>query len=309
MLFLIGLLLLQNPYLMIPDWGELPAGFKWGEVIGVEADSTGNIYVIHRCSTGDGNGNGTCAGRTEPPILKFDASGKFLQSWGAGMFVYPHGFHIDREGFIWATDARTANGHGQQVYKFSPDGKRLMSLGTAGASGATNDRFNGPTDVAIGPNGDIFVADGHFGNHRVVKFSKDGTFIKTWGMRGTGPGEFNLPHTIAIDSRSRVFIGDRNNNRIQIFDANGTFLEEWKQFGRPSNIFISKDDTIYVTDSESNAERNPGWARGIRIGSAEDGSVRAFISDTDPEAVTADSQGSIYAAIVTRRTLDKYVRR
>ena len=309
MLFLIALLFLQLPYRMIPNWGELPAGFTWGEVIGVEVDSAGSIYVIHRCSNGAGTGNGTCAGRTEPPILKFDATGKFLQSWGVGLFVYPHGFHIDREGFIWATDARTANGRGQQVYKFSPDGKLLMSLGTAGVTGETNDRFNGPTDVAIAPNGDIFVADGHFGNHRVVKFSKDGTFVKAWGVRGVGPGEFNLPHTIAIDSRGRVFIGDRNNNRIQIFDADGKFLEEWKQFGRPSNIFIARDDTIYVTDSESNLERNPGWNRGIWIGSAKDGSVRSFIANTDPEAVTADAQGNIYAAIVTRRTLDKYVRR
>jgi len=307
MFLLVFLLAFQaNPYRMFENWPQVPPGFVWGEVIGVEADKAGNVYVLQRCSNGDGNGNGTCVGRSEPPVLKFDPSGKFLGSWGEGQFVYPHGFHIDRDGFIWATDARAANGRGQQVYKFTADGKLVMSIGTAGMAGEGPYLFNGPTDVAVSANGDVFITDGHFGNARIVKYSKDGTFIKAWGKRGAGPGEFNVPHTIAIDSKGRLFVGDRSNNRIQIFDPDGKLLEEWKQFGRPSNIHIAADDTIYVTDSESNAERNPGWERGIRIGSAKDGIVKEFIRDTDPEGVTADSSGNVYSAVVTRKKLDKY---
>ena len=299
----------QNPYSMIENWPQIPSGFVWGEVIGVEVDRAGNIYVLHRCSTGEGNGNGTCVGRTEPPVLKFDSNGKFLGSWGSGVFVYPHGFHIDPNGFIWATDARAANGRGQQIYKFSPEGQLLMSIGTAGMSGEGPYLFNGPTDVAVAGNGDVFVTDGHFGNGRVVKFSSDGTFIKAWGKRGSLPAEFNVPHTVAIDSAGRVFVGDRANNRIQIFDQNGNLLDTWKQFGRPSNIHITTNDTIYVADSESNTERNPGWERGIRIGSAKDGVVREFINNTDPEGVTSDSQGNVFSAVVTRKKLDKYLRK
>jgi sugar lactone lactonase YvrE len=296
----------RNSYRVIENWPQLPAGFVWGEVIGVEVDSAGNVYVLHRCSNGEGTGNGTCAGRSEPPVLKFDSSGKFLGSWGVGMFVYPHGFHIDPDGFIWATDARAAGGRGQQVYKFTSDGTLVLRIGTAGTSGEGPYLFNGPTDVAVAHNGDVFVTDGHFGNARIVKFSKDGTFVKAWGKRGSGRGEFNVPHTIAIDSTGRLFVGDRSNNRIQIFDQDGNFLEEWKQFGRPSNIHIDRADTIYVTDSESNAERNPGWERGIRIGSAKDGSVKEFIDNTDPEGVTSDARGNVYSAVVTRKKLDKY---
>jgi sugar lactone lactonase YvrE len=183
------------------------------------------------------------------------------------------------------------------------------------------DTFNQPSDVVVATNGDIFVADGHDrqSNARIVKFSKDGTFIKTWGKRGSAPGEFDTPHAIAIDSRGRVFVGDRGNNRIQVFDPNGTFLEEWKQFSRPSGIYIDANDVIYVADSESNTKRNPGWKRGIRIGSARNGTVTAFIPDPEPspdtsatsgaEGVTADAEGNVYGAEVGPKGLKKYVRK
>jgi sugar lactone lactonase YvrE len=237
------------------------------------------------------------------------------------MFVQAHGLYIDRDGFIWVTDGRGKDGKGQQVFKFSPDGKVLLTLGTAGVAGDGPNTFNAPSDVAIAENGDIFVADGHGGetNARVVKFSNDGRFIKSWGKKGSGPGEFNIPHTIAFDSKGRVFIGDRGNNRIQIFDQDGKFLDEWKQFGRPSGIFIAKDDTMYVVDSESNTARNPGFQRGIRIGSAKDGKVVAFVPGSDPnpdtttilgaEGVGVDKMGNVYAAEVGRQTLTKYVKK
>jgi sugar lactone lactonase YvrE len=269
----------------------------------VDPDSDGNLWVFHRA---------------EPPLLKFDVEGRLLKRIGEGMFVQPHGLHIDRDGNLWATDAQAKDGKGQQVFKFSRDGRVLMTLGTAGLAGEGPNAFNGPTDVAIGANGDIFVTDGHV-NNRVVKFSKDGKFLLSWGKKGSGPGEFNLPHTIALDSKGRVFVGDRENSRIQIFDQNGRYLEEWKQFGRPSGIYIAKDDTIYVADSESNATRNPGFKRGIRIGSARDGTLTAFIPDTDPnpdtstsgaaEGVAADARGNVYGARVRQKILLKYERR
>lgn len=295
-----------NPYREVDNWAQLPAGMKWGQVISVDGDTAGNVWVFHR---------------GEPPLLEFDSSGKLLKSFGQGMFVQSHGLFLDRDGNIWVTDGRAKDGKGQQVFKFSPDGKVLMTLGKAGVSGDGPDTFNGPSDVAIASNGDIFVADGHGGNTnaRVVKFSKDGTFIKAWGKKGSAPGEFNIPHTIAIDSRGRVFVGDRGNNRIQIFDQEGKFLEEWKQFGRPSGIFIAKDDTMYVIDSESNTARNPGFKRGIWIGSAKDGAIKAFIPSNEPnpdtttilgaEGVGVDAKGDIYAAEVGRQTLTKYVKK
>ena len=173
----------------------------------------------------------------------------------------------------WPT-ALGKDGKGHQVFKFSRDGKLLLTLGKAGVAGAGNDEFNAPSAVFVAPNGDIFVADGHGGdtNARIVKFARDGKFIKTWGKKGSGPGEFDMPHALAMDSQGRLFVGDRNNNRIQIFDQDGKFIAEWKQFGRPSGLFIDRNDMIYVADSESESVRNsnPGWKRGIRVGSARD---------------------------------------
>jgi len=192
-----------------------------------------------------------------------------------------------------------------------------MTLGKPGVAGAGPDTFNGPSGVAVAPNGDIFVADGHGGdtNARIVKFSKDGKFIKEWGKKGSGLGELDTPHSIAMDSKGRLFVADRANNRIQIFDQDGKFINEWKQFGRPSGIFISKDDTLYAVDSQSDETTNPGVKRGIRIGSAKDGSAKYFIPDlsTDPkialaEGVCADARGNIYAAGVSSMALHKFVK-
>jgi sugar lactone lactonase YvrE len=295
---------LPNPYRPVENWAQLPAGIQWGQVISVQPDAHGNLWVFHR---------------SEPPILEFDASGKLLKSFGAGMFVQPHGLTIDRDGYLWATDSQAKDGKGQQVFKMSPEGKVLMTLGKAGVSGAGQDTFNGPTGVVIAADGDIFVADGHGGdtNARVVKFSKDGKFIKEWGKKGTGPGEFDTPHSIAMDSKGRLFVADRGNNRIQIFDQDGKLLAEWKQFGRPSGLFIGKNDVLYSVDSSSDAMTNPGVKRGIRIGSAKDGSVKEFIPDPslDPqialaEGVSADAKGdTIYAAGVSSMALHKFIKK
>ena len=318
-------------YRFVDTWPpQLPQsmnGGAWGETIGVDRDPEGNIWVLHRCFNDQPAGAATCVGREDvPPILKFSPSGQHLDGWGEGRFAFPHGFHIDPDGNVWATDANgsetvlglSAGGRGHQVFKFSPTGELLLTLGTAGVAGSGPETFDRPTDVAVAANGDIFVTDGHGPNNRVVKFTQDGRFITTWGRPGDGPGEFNQPHTITLDSRGRVFVGDRSNGRVQIFDADGNFIAAWTQFGRPSGMFIDEDDILYVTDSTSNSRNNPGWKRGIYIGSARDGSVTAFIPDPDLEqqdqnrisgasGITADRHGSIYAADVGPKRIRKYL--
>ena len=237
------------------------------------------------------------------------------------MFVFPHGLHVDRDGNIWVTDGQGADGKGHQIFKFSPQGKVLMTLGKAGVAGDGPDTFNKPSAVNIAPNGDIFVADGHGpgSNARIVKFDKTGKFIKTWGKLGAAPGEFDVPHCLVFDSKGRIFVCDRNNNRIQIFDQDGNYIAEWKQFSRPSGIFIDKRGIVYVADSESESvsKNHYGWKRGIRVGNISDGSVFAFIPDpvevstgtSSAEGVAADSHGVIYGAEVGQKDLKKYVKK
>jgi sugar lactone lactonase YvrE len=308
---------LPQPYRTTRDWGELPRGVTWAAVTAIEPAPDGTLYVIHRCFAN------SCAGRSEAPILKYDAAGKLLKSWGEGMFIFPHGATVDRDGNLWVTDARGENGKGHQVFKFSPEGKVLMTLGRAGVSGSGPELFDQPTDVIVAPNGDIFVTDSHRNgkNNRVVRFTKNGTFVKEWGKKGSGRGELSEPHTIAMDSRGRLFVGDRENNRIQIFDQDGGYIAEWRQFGRPSGIAIAKDDTIYVADSESGpdtgAHELAGIRKGIRIGSAKDGTVTAFIEDMEPtspdhsgaEGVGVDAQGNVYGGVVRRQMLERHVKK
>lgn len=306
---------LPNPYTAIEHWGQLPAGRTWGSTSAVDIAPNGHVWVAERC------GANTCAGSALPAVLEFDASGKLLQNFGAGLFVFPHGMHVDKDGNVWVTDAQGQGGKGHQVIKFSPDGKVLLTLGKPGVAGSGPDELNQPSDVAVAPNGDIFVADGHDAgsNMRIVKYTADGRFIKAWGRPGSGPGEFNVPHGLAFDSKGRLFVADRANNRLQIFDQDGTFLAEWKQFSRLSGIYIDRNDTLYGADSESNTKRNPGWKRGIWVGSARDGSIAAFIPDpignpdasatSGAEGVAADAQGNIFGAEVGPKMIRKYVKK
>src|SRR5437868_5371628 len=314
---------LPNTYATVENWAKMPEGRIWGATSAVEIDRDGkSIWVGERC------GANSCAGSTMASVLKFDETGKLVKSFGEGMFIFPHGMHVDRQGNVWITDGIPpgaanqpgAAGKGHIVVKFSPEGKVLLTLGKAGVAGDGPDTFNQPSDVVTAPNGDIFVADGHGGNTnaRIVKFSKDGKFIKTWGRKGSAPGEIDIPHTLAMDSRGRLFLGDRGNNRIQIFDQEGNFLDQWFQFSRPSGVFIDKHDIIYVADSESEsvAKNHDGWKRGIRIGRASDGVVTAFIPDpvekttgtSAAEGVAADAAGNVYGAEVGPKRLMKYVK-
>jgi sugar lactone lactonase YvrE len=303
-----------NPYRQDANWAQLPAGLKWAAVIGAEPGPDGNVYVVHRCF------ENSCAGRPEPPILKFDPSGKLLKSWGSGAYIFPHGLHVDDQGSVWVTDAQGSGGIGHQVFKYDRDGKLLLTLGVAGrqgAGGSDSEKLFQPTDVVTGANGDIFVSEGHvIGGpiNRISKWTKDGRFVKAFGTSGHGPGELDVPHALAVDSRGRLFVADRNNNRIQIFNQDGVFLDEWTQFGRPSGIAITKDDTIYVADSESWGPDEPGWKKGIRVGSAKDGSVKYFIEDIEStttdhsgaEGVGVDRDGNVYGSVVRRMMLEKH---
>ena len=249
------------------------------------------------------------------PIFQFDTSGKRLKNIGAGMFVSPHKLTVDDAGNLWLAD----NGS-HQVFKMTSDAKVLLTLGKKGVAGPGTDEFDAPTEVAVAPNGDIFVADGHvaMSNSRIVKFSKDGKFIKAWGKLGSAPGDMNVPHSLAMDSRGRLFVADRSNSRIQIFDQDGKFLDQWKQFGRPSGIYIDRNDHMVVADSQSNSKQNPGYRRGIYVGSARDGKVAAVIPFVEPdpdknnnagvEGVAIDAKGNVYGAEVSTERLKKYLK-
>jgi sugar lactone lactonase YvrE len=343
-----------NPYQTVSDYFKLPAGRTWGSTSAVDIDKDGkSIWVAERCGVNSCNDPATGKMSSLDPIMKFDENGKLLRSFGAGMIVFAHGIWVDRDGNIWVTDGqgnmpvpgrgargRGANANappppppptpakpiGHQVWKFSPEGKVLLTLGTAGVPGTTPTTFNAPSDVITNANGDIFVADGHGGetNARIVKFDKNGKFVKTWGKKGSAPGEFDIPHSLAFDSRGRLFVADRNNLRLQIFDQDGNFIDQWYQFSRISGIFIDKNDLLYAADSESSPTSHPGgWRRGMRIGSAKDGKVQSFIPDpehTDPktgapggtsaaEGVAVDAKGNVYGAEVGPKAVKKYVKK
>ena len=320
---------LPNPY-SAKQVMPLPDGRSWGSTAGVDAaKGHDDVWAIDRC------GSNTCVGSHDDPLMHYDASGNLIGHMGADLFAFPHGIYVDAEGNVWVTDPLPPDGRGaggdvgQQVTKLSPSGEILLQLGTRKVSGSGPNQFSSPSDVVVGRNGDIFVADGHGEgtNERIMKFDRNGNFIKAWGKPGNGPcgaGEFSSLHALAIDSQGRLFIGDRDNNRIQLYDQDGKYLDCWYQFSRPSGIFIDADDNLFVTDSESRDGENdgkdlahPGWQRGIRIGSARDGVVKYFIPDPDPKGGSSTSEGVaaieggavVYGAEVGPRDFVRYVRK
>ena len=308
---------LPNPAAeVIKDWADLPDGREWGSTAGVDIDPVdGHIWAYDRC--GGVALAGGCDANEVDPIFKFHReTGEILASFGAGLFALPHGIHVDAEGNVWVTDSagNESGTKGHQVIKFSPDGEMLMTLGQAGVAGSEPGMLNEPCDVITAANGDIFVSDGHSGQNdnppegstgRIVKFSADGEYIMEWGQIGSGPGEFRTPHGMAFDSEGRLFVADRGNHRIQIFDQEGNHLDSYYQFSRISGLFIDGDDNLYAIDSESSPARHDGWMTGIRIGHASEDRVTAFIpphasergdQGVAGEGVAVDSEGNVYAA-------------
>jgi NHL repeat-containing protein len=333
---------LPNLYQTITPWGKLPDGRSWGALSAVAIDNDGqSVWVADRCGANPETPPGasvfqfdSCAGSTLPPVLKFDSAGNVVKSFGAGMFIFPHKIYIDRDGNVWVVDQRSANERelakspaekqkGHTVVKFSPDGNVMLTLGKPGVAGNPPEALTQPTSIVIASNGDLFISEGHNQNpdappetvSRISKFTKEGKFIKSFGKFGTGPGEFRGPHDIAMDADGRLFVADRGNMRIQILDQDGKYLGEWKQFSRPSGVYI-RNDLIYVTDSESNGVApHPGWKRGIRIGTIKDGKVLYRIPDplelkgtSGAEGLAVDAKGNVYGAEVGPRRITKHVR-
>ena len=289
----------SNPYRAYYGWAKLPEGRTQGVVAGIYMDPDGqHMWLMDRC------GGNNCAGVDVDPILKFDLQGNLVKSFGKGLFGWPHGFFVDHEGNLWVTEGSPAGerrgqegfkiGKGHQVFKLSPEGEVLMTLGEAAVPGDDQTHFNGPAHVLVAPNGEIWVADGHRGgNNRLVKFSKDGKFLMQIGggveAATAEPGLFNDLHHIAMDSQGLLYISDRGNNRIQIFEQDGTFVGLWTHFGRPSSIAIDDDDRIYVVDGTTSLTGvrrkgfsgggSYGYDRGIWIGNARTGSVETFIPE------------------------------
>ena len=301
---------------VIKAWAGLPDDREWGSTAGVDIDpNDGHIWAYDRCG-GVGLAGG-CAENLVDPVFKFHReTGEILTSFGAGLFVLPHGIHVDADGNVWVTDSQgTEDGtKGHQVIKFSPEGEVLLTLGQAGVTGSEPGQLNEPCDVITAPNGDIFVSDGHSGQNanpaegstgRIIKFSAEGEYIMEWGQIGDAPGEFRTPHGMAFDSQGRLFVADRGNHRIQIFDQEGNHLDSYYQFSRISGLFIDGDDNLYAIDSESNPNNHEGWMTGVRIGHASEDRVTAFIpphaSERGPqgvagEGVAVDGEGNVYAA-------------
>ncbi|MDG2376549.1 MAG: peptidyl-alpha-hydroxyglycine alpha-amidating lyase family protein [Woeseiaceae bacterium] len=309
-----------NPYETVEGWAELPDSRTWGSTSAIYPTNDGShIWVAERCGTN------LCIGSDVDPVLLYDLDGNLIRSFGSGMITWPHGMYVDTYDNVWIADAvgyaPVPEGIGHTIMKFSPEGELLMRLGKEGVAGDGIDVFNKPSDMLVAPNGNIFVADGHDagGNNRIIKLDSEGNYLMQWGETGGDHGQFRDPHALAMDSQGRLFVADRGNSRIQIFSQDGEHIATWTQFGRPSGLFIDENDILYSADSESNARRNGGWKRGIRIGSAKDGFITAFIPDPEPdqdnsatsgaEGVAVDIEGDIYGAEVGPRTVKKYVKK
>ena len=324
-----------DSYRVIRDWGHLNKEARvWGGSNGVAIDKDGkSVWATDRCSPGTTPG---CLGTKANPVHLLDESGNEVRSFGGGMFVWPHGIHIDREGNVWVTDARAPDPadlkkfpgedkKGSVVVKFSPEGKVLMTLGKPGVRGNPPEALTDPTDVVTDPaNGDVYVTESHTDVAdpnligRVSVFDKNGKFLRVIGKTGTGPGEFRTPHALVFDSRGQLVIADRHNHRIQVLTKSGRFVREYDNFGRISGVAIDKNDVIYTSDSESTEKVHPGWQRGIRIGSLKDGKVTAFVpahpvpdspDGAMGEAIAIDAAGNMYTAEAQLRGVTKYVRK
>ena len=299
------------------NWAKLPDDREWGSTAGIDIGPDGHVWVYDRCG-GLALAGGCEENPDRDPIFKFDKdTGAILAQFGKGLFVLPHGIHADDDGNVWVTDSQGNEGgtKGHQVIKFSPEGEVLLRLGTAGQPGSGPGQLNEPCDVITAPNGDIFVSDGHSGQNpdppegatgRIMKFSADGTFIKEWGEVGFRPGQFRTPHAMEFASQGRLYVADRGNHRIQIFDQEGELLDIYEQYSRISGLFITADDTLYAIDSESGVENHPGWKTGVRIGPSSEDRLTGFVpphphdvrvlQGVAGEGVAVDGDGNIYAA-------------
>jgi len=306
-----------NPYHLVQNWAQTPR--PWGPANAVTVDARNNLWVADRCE------DKGCADSHVAPVFELSPDGKTMKNFGAGLFVEPHAMAVDRDGNVWVVDAGAAVGKGMQVTKLSPDGKVLLKLGKPGQGGgsAALDVFDSPTGVAVASTGEIFISQGHGEKpnvSRILKFTSDGKFIKSFASYGPGEGQLRSPHAIAIDSQDRLFVADRSNSRVVVFDKDGKFIAAWKQFGRPSGIYVDRNDMLYAIDSQSTDMQgdrfNPNCKRGIRVGSVKDGKVAYYIPPPPPAdpkwqppiGITVDRNGVIYAASDDQKDVKKFVK-
>ncbi len=339
-----------NPYNSNHDFFKLPEGRTWGSTSTIDIDKDGkSIWVAERCGGNSCLDSATGQIKDIATIMKYDETGKLTKGFGNGLLVFPHGMHVDKGGNVWVTDgqdnaprpARGAGGppaaapapgpaagatKGHQVWKFSPDGKVLLTIGKAGGSIAAGECCFQPNDVITSPDGKlVYIAEGHASTAgwvaKVLVFDATGKFVKEFGKWGNGDGEFDQPHALAFDSKGLLYVGDRNNNRVQVFDQQGNYKDKFYQFSRPSGIYIDKNDNLYVADSESKSvsRNHQDWLRGIRIGSLKDKdrTVTAFIPDPSPDAtgtsaaegVVVDAKGNVFGAEVGPKRVSRYTRK
>ena len=321
---------LPNPApTVVTNWGDLPEGREWGSTAGIDLDPIdGHIWAYERCGASSFGGGVpvNCESNPVPPVFKFDRNtGEVLANFGADLMVTPHGIHVDPDGNVWITDfAGNQEGtRGHQVWKFSPEGEVLLTLGMAGQPGNAPGQFNQPNDVVTGPDGSIYVSDGHNGQGmttnqamragldagqtaRIQKFTPEGEFVMEWGEIGVEHGQFRTPHALAFDSQDRLWIADRGNHRLEIYDQNGNYLDSRYSYGRISGIFITDDDMVYAIDSESSPTNHVNWRNGVRVGPLDEDRIVAFIppferesrvyQGTAGEGVAVDADGNVYAA-------------
>ena len=300
-------------YNLVTGWPKLAEGVRLGQVSGVGVDSHRNVIVFHRAArVWSGEKLDLDQLITSPTLLILDSeTGALLAQWGANAFVMPHGLTIDDEDHIWLTDVGS-----HQVFKFDLLGNLLMVLGERGVPGDDATHFNQPTDVAVAPDGSFFVSDGYV-NSRIVKFSPEGRFLATWGTRGSGPDQFNVPHSVALDKQGRVYVADRGNARLQIFDSAGDFIAEWKgaQIGRPWAVRVGEDGSVYVVDGGDQRVWWPDRARILKFDTS--GNLLASFGSygkapgefTWPHALALAPDGALYVGEVsTGMRVQKFIR-
>lgn len=302
----------DSRYHVVHGWPVLPEGRDLGAVAGVGIDSHENVIVFHRNErTWPDSDELLTKPIGLPTVTIFDGrTGRVMAEWGENRFAMPHGLTVDRNDNVWLTDVAL-----QQVYKFSHDGQLLLTLGERGVAGNDATHFNRVTDVAVAADGSFFVSDG-YRNSRVVKFSPTGAFLLQWGTKGSGPGQFEVPHGIAVDQKGQVYVADRENDRVQIFDGSGHFISEWKgqHIGRPYDLRFASDGTVFIADGGTQPE-GPPYRSGVAV-LRPDGSVierfgRWGNYDGQFEmahAVAVARDGSVYIADITGKRVQKFVR-
>jgi peptidylamidoglycolate lyase len=286
-----------QPYQLVPDWPQLPAAMRLGQVSGVGVNSQGQVFVFHRADRVWQGENFGLDKIPSPTVAVLDGeSGSLISEWGANTFVIPHSLTVDQDDNLWLTDVGL-----HQVFKFDPEGHLLLVLGEPGVPGNDKTHFNMPTDVAIAPDGSFYVSDG-YGNARVIHFSASGEFLHQWGTAGDAPGQFAVPHGLALDAQGQVYVADRGNARLQIFTAEGEWVATWSrgEIGRPWAVRIGPDGVVYVVDGGDQREFWPDRGRILKLD--DTGNVlAAFGSYGDepgqfiwPHTLALAADGSLY---------------